>query len=126
MKIFFIIALGGAIGALTRQFVASQVIRIAGDSFPWQTLFINILGSFFMGIIFELIASKWNFQNELKVFITIGVLSSFTTFSSFSLDIIILLERGQIYPAIGYILTSVFFSVLCLFCGMYFVRLIIV
>lgn len=126
MKIFFIIALGGAIGALTRQFVASQVIRIAGESFPWHTLLINVLGSFIMGIIFELLASKLSFHHELKAFITIGILSSFTTFSSFSLDIIILIERGQIYLAIAYIFTSVLFSVLFLFCGMWFVRLIII
>ena len=124
MKLFFIIALGGAIGALTRQFVASQVIRIMGEAFPWHTLFINVVGSFIMGIIFELVTFKWNIQPELKVFMTVGILGSFTTFSSFSLDVVILLERGQVFPALGYISASVALSVLFLYFGMLFLRLI--
>jgi fluoride exporter len=75
-----------------------------------------------MGIFIELLARRFNASNDLRLFVATGILGGFTTFSAFSLDFIVLWERGAVLPALGYALGSVVFSITALFLGLWLAR----
>jgi CrcB protein len=113
---------GGAIGAGARYLASMAALRSFGTQFPWGTLGINILGGFFMGL---LIASLSRFSGggePWRMFIGVGILGGFTTFSAFSLETWAMIENGQSLPAIGYIAASVIGSVAALALGFTLVR----
>lgn len=116
------VALGGAIGSLVRYFVAGWVQSAAWPGFPWGIFVVNISGGFIMGLIVELGALKLNFTPELRAFLTVGILGGYTTFSTFSLDSALLLERGAYGSAAAYVAGSAVLSILALFAGMWLVR----
>jgi CrcB protein len=87
------IALGGAVGAALRHAMNIGIAKMAGGDFPWHTMLINISGSFVMGMLITLMALRWNVTNELRAFLTTGILGGYTTFSAFSLDFAVLVER---------------------------------
>lgn len=118
MKLIFIVAIGGAIGAVARFQVGYLFSRFAEDEFPYSTIFVNILGSFLMGLLFEFFDNKLDTSTEWRVFLLIGILGSFTTFSSFALDVSLLAERGQYLSTFFYILMSVALSIGALFSGL--------
>lgn len=122
MKIIAAIAIGGAIGAVARHFVGAQMLRMLGSGFPWGTLTVNVVGSFAMGALVELMAIRWNVGPELRAFMTVGVLGAFTTFSTFSLDVAVLGERGALLPAALYVVMSLGLSVSALFFGLWLFR----
>ena len=122
MRLILAIALGGAIGATARHVFATQVTRLAGDGFPWGILAVNVLGSFVMGVLAEGFALRWNAPLEVLAFLTVGILGGFTTFSSFSLDSMLLIERGQWAVSALYMLGSVALAVGGLFGGIYLMR----
>ena len=122
MKILLMVAIGGAIGAVARQQSNQLIMRIFGGEFPIGTIFVNILGSFIMGLLFELFASKITLSNEWRSLIFTGVLASFTTFSSFALDVALLSERNEYYYALCYIGMSVVLSIGALFVGLWIMR----
>ncbi len=116
------IAAGGALGAVGRHFVAAQVGLWAGHGFPFGTLAVNVIGSFAMGLLVELGALVWQPAPELRAFLTVGLLGAFTTFSTFSLDTVLLYERGALALAAAYIVGSVVLSVGAFFAAMALVR----
>ena len=122
MKIILMVAIGGAIGAIARQQSNQLIMRIFGGEFPIGTIFVNILGSFIMGLLFELFASKITLSDEWRSLIFTGVLASFTTFSSFALDVALLSERNEYYYALCYIGLSVVLSIGALFVGLWIMR----
>ena len=122
MKIILMVAIGGAIGAIARQQSNQLIMRIFGGEFPIGTIFVNILGSFIMGLLFELFASKITLSDEWRSLIFTGVLASFTTFSSFALDVALLSERNEYYYALCYIGMSVVLSIGALFVGLWVMR----
>jgi fluoride exporter len=122
MRVVLAVALGGAIGAVARHVFAAQVTRFAGEGFPWGILTVNVLGSFVMGVLAEGFALRWNAPLEARAFLTVGILGGFTTFSSFSLDAMLLMERGQWVAAALYMIGSVVLAVGGLFCGLVLVR----
>lgn len=122
MRVLLAVALGGAIGAAARHVFAAQVTRLAGDDFPWGIFAVNVLGSFVMGVLAEGFALRWNAPLEVRAFLTVGILGGFTTFSSFSLDAMLLMERGQWAAAAIYMAGSVVLSVGGLFCGLVLMR----
>ena len=122
MKIILMVAIGGAIGAVARQQSNQLIMRIFGGEFPIVTIFVNILGSFIMGLLFELFASKITLSDEWRSLIFTGVLASFTTFSSFALDVALLSERNEYYYALCYIGMSVVLSIGALFVGLWVMR----
>ena len=122
MKILLMVAIGGAIGAVARQQSNQLIMRIFGGEFPIGTIFVNILGSFIMGLLFELFASKITLSDEWRSLIFTGVLASFTTFSSFALDVALLSERNEYYYALCYIGMSVVLSIGALFVGLWVMR----
>ncbi len=89
--------------------------RLLGDAFPWHTLTVNVLGCFIMGLLVELMALKLNLGNEMRAFLTTGILGGFTTFSAFSLDFALLAERKSFALAGAYAGASVFFSLAAVF-----------
>lgn len=122
MNMLLSIAAGGAAGALARHFLAARVMHLTGGGFPWGILVCNVLGSFVMGVLVECMALKWSIGPDLRAFLTVGLLGAFTTFSTFSLDAVLLLQRGEPLAAGGYIVGSVVLSVGGLMLGMYLMR----
>lgn len=120
--ILLAVALGGALGSLLRYFVAGQIQSAAWPGFPWGIFLVNISGGFAMGIIAELSALKLNLSPELRAFLTVGILGGYTTFSTFSLDSALLIERGDYVGAAAYIAGSAILSVVALFAGLWTVR----
>ena len=121
--ILIAIALGGAIGSLLRYFVASAIQSPANSGFPIGIFVVNITGGLLMGIIVELSALKLNLTPEVRAFLTVGILGGYTTFSTFSLDSVLLIQRGEYISAATYIIGSTVLSILALFTGLYLVRI---
>jgi CrcB protein len=113
---------GGAIGAGVRYIASTAALRAFGIQFPWGTLGINIVGGFFMGVLVATLSRFGDSGEPWRLFIGVGVLGGFTTFSAFSLETWAMIERGQAIPAIGYIAASVLGSVAALALGLTLVR----
>ena len=122
MKILVMVAIGGAIGAVARQQSNQFIMRIFGGEFPIGAMFVNVFGSFIMGLLFELFTSKITISYEWRSLIFTGVLASFTTFSSFALDVALLSERNEYFNALIYIGGSVVLSIGFLFLGLWAMR----
>jgi CrcB protein len=116
------IALGGALGAVLRHGLNIGIAKLAGNDFPWHTMLINISGSFVMGLLISLMALRWNVSTEIRAFLTTGILGGYTTFSAFSLDFAVLVERKAYALAGAYALGSVIPSLVAIFLGMALVR----
>ncbi len=110
------VAIGGALGASGRYLTNVAMARLLGHGFPWGTLSVNILGSFLMGLLVEVLAQKGGMR--AAPFLMTGVLGGFTTFSAFSLDALTIYERGQTALAAGYVLASVLLSLLAIGLGL--------
>ena len=126
MKLLLAVALGGAFGALARFLSTAWFTRSLGSAFPYGTLFVNVAGSFVLAVIVEFLATKLSASAELRAFLAVGLLGSFTTFSSFSLDIAVLYERGNLLAAGGYLGATVTLSILALFSGLWIARALLV
>ncbi|WP_399697018.1 fluoride efflux transporter CrcB [Xenophilus sp.] len=119
---FLIVFLGGGLGSAMRHGVNVLAARYVASGFPFGTLAINVLGSFVMGLIVELLALRMGLPQNLRLFLTTGILGGFTTFSTFSLEAALLHERGQTALAGGYVAASVVLGIGALFLGMALVR----
>ncbi|UUP19414.1 fluoride efflux transporter CrcB [Nitratireductor thuwali] len=117
-----LVCIGGALGAGLRHLGVQWIGRALGMSFPWGTLAVNVAGSFAMGLFIEYLVRRTGAPAEIRLFVATGVLGGFTTFSAFSLDVAVLWERGAAFPALGYVLASVIFSILALFAGLWLAR----
>lgn len=95
-----LVALGGALGATLRYLVTSWVQQRV-DFFPWGTLVVNLLGSFLIGVVLELTVRGF-LSSQARLFLAVGLLGGFTTFSSFSWETLALLEDGDVLPALLY------------------------
>jgi fluoride exporter len=116
------VALGGGIGAAARHGVNVWSSRVLGTEFPWHTLIVNLLGCFLMGLLIGLMALKLNLSQEVRAFLATGILGGFTTFSAFSLDVAMLIERKAMLSAGAYVGSSVLFSILAVFAGLFLSR----
>ncbi len=116
------VALGGAIGSAARYGVNVWAGRMLGSEFPWHTFIVNVVGCFAMGVLVELMALKLNVGNETRAFLTTGILGGFTTFSAYSLDFAVLVERKSYGAALAYGTGSVALSFIAVFAGLSLVR----
>ena len=125
MKVLLAVAIGGAIGAIARFQLSQLFIKSFSGDFIYNIMVANIVGCFLMGVCYEFMNLKMNVGAEWRAFFLVGGLGSFTTFSNFALDVFILVERGNFFNASVYILSSVVFSIVGLFVGIYIMRTII-
>jgi CrcB protein len=109
--ILWLIALGSALGGVTRYLLGGFIQRLSGGTFPMGTLLINITGSFLLGLIYRYSADSAAIAPEVRAMLTIGFCGGYTTFSSFSYESIRLIEDGQAGRAFAYVALSV---LLCL------------
>lgn len=122
MYLILAIAAGGALGALGRHFVNVGAVAVLGAGFPYATVTVNVLGSFLMGVLVHVMAVSWTVSPEMRALLTVGGLGAFTTFSTFSLDVALLYERGQLFLAGVYIVVTVAASIGALFIGLKLAR----
>ncbi|CAO3407323.1 fluoride efflux transporter CrcB [Azospirillum largimobile] len=116
------VAVGGAAGSVARYLMLLAVMQWAGTRFPVGTIIVNVIGCTVMGVLSELAALAWSPSPELRALLLVGVLGGFTTFSSFTLDIGVLVARDEFAAAAGYFLASTLFSVVGFFAGLWAVR----
>ena len=100
------VAAGGAAGALARYGLTTLIHRLLGTGFPYGTLCVNVLGSLLLGMVFVAVERK-GLGEPARLALGVGLLGAFTTFSTFSLDTLILLQQGQVVRAFVYVLLSV-------------------
>jgi CrcB protein len=110
------------LGAAARHGVNLLVARVTSSSFPFGTLAINVLGSALMGAIIGYFALKGDSPQQWRLFLTTGILGGFTTFSTFSLEAVLLYERGEMAVATLYVAASVGLSVAGLITGLWLLR----
>lgn len=110
---YLLVAVGSGLGGAARLFVSTVVGRAAGTGFPWGTLAVNVLGCLLVGALGALFepASPLHVRQDLRVLLIVGVLGGFTTFSAFSLEALLLVQRGAPLAAVAYVAASL---VLCL------------
>ncbi len=123
MQAYLLVGLGGALGAMSRFGFSLFVGRFHAGPFPLATFGVNVIGSLVMGLLIGFLAHGtpvW--QSEARLLVAVGVLGGFTTFSSFSLDVVTLIERGNLFVASFYALASLIIAILALFVGLWIVR----
>ena len=106
---WFLVFVGGGLGAAARHGINRAGLALLGPGFPWWTLAINVAGGFAIGLLAGLFGA-WETSQNMRLFLITGVLGGFTTFSAFSLDALTLWERGAFREAALYILGSVILS----------------
>jgi len=111
------IAGGGAIGALLRFYASSGMYALLGRGFPYGTLFVNVSGSLVMGFLYILFLERLQVAPEVRSALLVGVLGAFTTFSTFSIETLALLEDGEISKAVLNIMLSVSLCILAAWLG---------
>jgi len=116
--LYLIVFLGAGIGGALRHGVNVASSRFWGFGFPYGTLIVNIVGSFVMGAFAGYFAFRPGISQHLRLFLTTGILGGFTTFSAFSLDAALLIERDNYALAAGYVVGSVGVSIAALFLGL--------
>lgn len=119
---WLLVAMGGAIGA-TLRYGTGMLIAKPQMLFPWPTWWINIIGCLCAGIFFAF-SQKYSFlQTEARLFLMVGILGGFTTFSSFGLETFQLLKQGAVTIALSYVISSVIVGVFMLGVGFYLTQL---
>jgi CrcB protein len=116
--LYLIVFLGAGIGGALRHGVNVSSARLFGFGFPYGTMIVNVVGSFLMGVLAGYFAFRPGINQHLRLFLTTGILGGFTTFSAFSLDTALLVERHAYGMAAGYAVGSVLASVSALFLGL--------
>jgi CrcB protein len=116
-----LVMFGGALGSGARHLTQRAMLALFGPGLPYGTLSVNLIGGLLMGMLVGILARVGGPENW-RLFVGVGILGGFTTFSSFSLDTVTLIERGAIPMAIGYVLVSVTGSILALAAGLAITR----
>lgn len=122
MQHVFLVALGGGVGAACRHLVNQWTLKTFGPGFPIGTMMVNVLGSLLMGLLVGCLAARSSGDAALRLVLATGFLGGFTTFSSFSLDALLLWERGEGMAAVLYVTASVVLGIAGLVAGLWAVR----
>jgi CrcB protein len=119
VKAWLLVGLGGALGSIARYWCSGAVARAFGETFPWGTLSVNALGSALIGLFATLTAPDGRLfvPGEWRLFVMLGLLGGFTTFSSFSLQTLSLVQDGEHLYAGGYVLGSVAICLIAVWLG---------
>lgn len=124
MHHLFLVMLGGAVGAGARHLVGRVALAIWGPGFPIGTLAVNVVGGLAMGLLAGWLATRASGDEALRYLLGVGLLGGFTTFSAFSLETVLMIERGELVTALLYILASVALSIGALFAGLQVSRMV--
>ena len=116
--LYLIVFIGAGIGGALRHGVNVRAARFFGLGFPFGTLIVNVLGSFVMGLLAGYFLFRPGISQHTRLFLTTGILGGFTTFSSFSLDTALLIERHAYWMAAAYVAGSILAGLAALFAGM--------
>jgi len=119
-----LVMLGGAVGAGARHLTGRAALGLFGPDYPWGTLAVNLIGGLLMGVLAGTVSRIGEGGETWRLLLGVGVLGGFTTFSAFSLDVMLMLQRGDWASALGYILISVIGSVVALAAGLSMTRVI--
>ena len=107
MYMILAIGVGGALGALLRYFITSMIFNQLGNQFPWGTLTVNLLGCALLGFLITIVSNSWSSSDEFRSFFSIGLIGALTTFSAFSIEVVLMIEKGNWLMAVGYVVWSV-------------------
>lgn len=126
IKMVMLVGLGGGLGAILRFLTVHQMTRLFGAAFPFGTLTVNVVGSFLIGIVAGALLSRLPSESlsidEWRALLITGMLGGFTTFSAFSLDVMVLWERRELVSAMAYIGGSVVLSIAAVALGLMVAR----
>ncbi len=122
--ILAMVGIGGGLGAIARYLIAGWLQPASWTGFPYGIFIVNVTGGLIMGMLTEAMALKFHVSPEMRAFLTTGILGGYTTFSTFSLEAGMLIERQAYAQAIVYVLGSALLSVLALFIGFWLVRMV--
>jgi len=122
IKTLMFIAVGGAFGAIMRFLSQATIYELVGKSFPYGTLFVNVVGSFLMGLLSVVLIEKFNLSAQWHMAILVGVLGSFTTFSTFSIETLVLFEQGDLFKAFANITVSIVLCITAVWAGAFFAK----
>ena len=127
MTKLLLVAAGGAVGSVARYVVGAQAYRLLGSAWPYGTFTVNVVGGFLMGVLASWLAHRGNANHEqVRVLLAVGVLGGFTTFSAFSLETALMIQKRAYGQAFTYTAASVLLSVAALYAGMFIARRIFV
>ena len=124
MYLILYIAIGGAIGAISRYILSNAIQNLSSNPFPYGMLLCNIIGSIILGLLYDSLTKADFFSDNMKVFLQVGILGSFTTFSAFSLEAFLMFENSDYITAVIFILLSVVLSIGGLMLGVNAIRLV--
>jgi CrcB protein len=122
---YLIVFIGAGLGGAGRHGVNVLSARLLGAGFPAGTLVINVVGCLLMGLIAGIFAFRGHLPQEMRLFLTTGILGGFTTFSAFSLDAAVLWERGETGLAVVYVVASVVLSLVAVAAGLALSRMML-
>jgi CrcB protein len=124
MRQLLAVAAGGAAGAVMRWLMAAGIQRMAGGAFPWGTFVVNALGSFLLGFLFVWLIERSSASELMRLALTVGFLGAFTTFSTYSLESIRLLQEGAFTLAFGNIIGQVILCLMLTWLGVQLARVL--
>ena len=125
MYTYLAIAFGGALGALSRYGLTVSIERFNSTGFPLGTFGVNLLGSFLIGLLYIILAEKLSVADQWRPVIITGFLGAMTTFSTFSLDALLLFQQGHYNTALFYVLCSVMICIFAAYVGMQIARILL-
>lgn len=125
MSVYFAVAAGGAVGAMARYGVYKVIGQTLGNSYPFGSLTVNILGSLLFGFLSILLTEKMPVDESVRVGLTVGMLGAFTTFSAFAMDSLLLIETGSFLRALGYMISSVALCIVAVWTGILIAKQVI-
>lgn len=126
MQTLLLVATGGATGAVLRYLLGAQALRALGTGWPYGTLAANVVGGLLMGVLAGTLALRGGAdQEKWRLLLGVGVLGGFTTFSAYSLEVALMIERREWVSAMAYSLGSVVLSIAALFAGLMLTRRIL-
>jgi CrcB protein len=123
MQALLLVGVGGAVGAICRYLLGIRALRALGSGWPYGTFAANVLGGLLMGLLAGVLAYRGGADQERwRLLLGVGVLGGFTTFSAFSLETALMIERREWAVAFVYVTGSVFLSITALFVGLMITR----
>ena len=118
------VAIGGAVGSVLRYMIQTHSMQWLGNSFPYGTLIVNVVGSLLIGFLSYALLERFTVTEEVRIAILVGFLGGFTTFSTFSIETLNLIQQGSFFSAISNAILSIVLCLVACFMGMSFARFI--